>query len=274
MDGREFRVARLFGEGRRVVIVAMDHGLFNGIYKGLEDLPTAAEHTLTSDADGLLVAPGMFPHIAPALAYRGAPVGIVRLLWNSVYRFSGDNTVAPSSKIMSPEAAVAAGADWVLAGLTIGLSEEQDARNVELFSECVERAHRIGVPIIGEYYPNIEGLSPEDVHGVIAEGARAVAELGADAIKTYSTIRFSEITAGVPIPVLGLGAEKTPHEIDALRLARRIIDQGARGVVFGRNVFQAADPGTFLAALCDVVKGGAAPEDAAARRGLEVVAPA
>jgi DhnA family fructose-bisphosphate aldolase class Ia len=253
----------------------MDHGLFNGLYPGLENLPRTVQRTLTRDADGILVAPGMFPHIAESLAYRGAPVGIVRLLWNSIYRGDDPHAEAPSSRMIGPEDALAMGADWAIAGLTLKTgSEERDARNVELFSDAVSRAHRLGLPILGECYPNLEGLTPDQVHETVATGVRALAELGADAIKTPFTTHFEEITAGVPIPVLGLGGEKTPHEIDALRLAQQITGAGARGVVFGRNVFQAADPGAFLAALCDVVKAGVAPEEAAASRGLEVVTPA
>ena len=38
---------------------------------------------------------------------------------------------------------------------------------------------------------------------------------------------------------------------------------GAGGVVFGRNAIQVADPLGFQAALCEVVRNNAAPEEAA-----------
>ena len=47
-----------------------------------------------------------------------------------------------------------------------------------------------------------------------------------------------------------------PHESDALLLAQRAVQAGARGVVFGRNVIQAHRPDRFLAALQEVVKEG------------------
>jgi len=71
------------------------------------------------------------------------------------------------------------------------------------------------------------------------------------------------------VPILALGASKLPKESQALELARRAIDDGARGVVFGRNVLQAHNPACFVAALCDVVKRGANPLEASKKYGLE-----
>ncbi len=71
------------------------------------------------------------------------------------------------------------------------------------------------------------------------------------------------------MPIFGLGARKTPREIDALRLAANEIRAGARGVVFGRNVVQAREPKRFLDALKEVVKSGRDPEEVAKKFGIE-----
>ena len=73
---------------------------------------------------------------------------------------------------------------------------------------------------------------------------------------------FKKVTDSCPVPIFGLGAEKTPKQLDALRLASNEISDGARGVVFGRNAIQVPDPAGFHGALCDVVKYGMSPEDA------------
>lgn len=269
MDGRSLRLEKLFGRQGPAVIVAVDHGMFDGLVPGFADLPSVVQKTVSRDADGLLVSPGMFPHVAGSLAYRGAPIGIIRLNWNTVYSFHWAHEDAASVRVMHPSEALAMGAEWVLVSLTLQTgSEDRDARNVEVFASLVSEAHRVGLPAIGEYFPKTDGLETAELEDAVATGARIVAELGADAIKTFWTPSFAEVTRSVPVPVLGLGAEKTPHEVDALALARRIIDDGGRGVVFGRNVIQAGDPAAFLAALCDVVKHGATAADAAARHGL------
>jgi len=100
-------------------------------------------------------------------------------------------------------------------------------------------------------------------------GSRGVAERGADAIKTFHTYRFREVTGTCPVPVLGLGAEKLPTQREALALAAAEIAAGAGGVVFGRNAIQVPDPNAFQAALCEVVRDGADPAAAADKYRLE-----
>ena len=99
-------------------------------------------------------------------------------------------------------------------------------------------------------------MTPEQLHNDVLIGSRIVAELGADAIKTFNTCRFKEVTESCPIPVLGLGAEKKPTQLEALKLAEDEVSAGAGGVVFGRNAIQVPDPMKFQAALCDVVRNG------------------
>ena len=71
------------------------------------------------------------------------------------------------------------------------------------------------------------------------------------------------------MPVFGLGAEKLPRQLDALRLAQHEVEQGAGGVVFGRNAIQVSNPFQFQAALCEVVKQGAKAEDACRKYSLD-----
>jgi DhnA family fructose-bisphosphate aldolase class Ia len=130
--------------------------------------------------------------------------------------------------------------------------------------------HSLGIPVIGEYFPTAhEQLSSQQLHDNILIGSRIVAELGADAIKTFHTCDFRAITRTCPVPVFGLGAERLPTQFDALRLAQREVEEGAGGVVFGRNAIQVAEPFRFQAALCDVVKRGKTAQDACREHGLE-----
>ena len=100
-------------------------------------------------------------------------------------------------------------------------------------------------------------------------GSRVVAELGADAIKTFHTCDFRKVTAACPVPVFGLGAEKLPTPAGRPRAGRARGGGGAGGVVFGRNAIQVPDPSAFQAALCDVVKHGKTAADACREHQLE-----
>ena len=268
MSGREIRLDRLFSRGN-AVIVAADHGEFDGPLPGLVDLPEVLR-AVDEQADGLLLSPGMVRHCRHAFSHRGAPLVVVRLNWNTVYCFNWEYSQAVGAHAITPREAIALGADLVLASLTLHTgSEANDARNAEIFSRLTAQAHALGLPVVGEYFPNrADLLSPEQLHDEVYKGCRIIAELGADLIKTFFTVDFQAVTGSVPVPVLGLGAEKTPTELEALVLAQQEIAAGARGVVFGRNVLQSRDPHEFLGALCQVVKEGVAPEEAARAHGF------
>jgi len=262
LSGRTIRLQRLFGDGRAVVI-AMDHGLFDGPIPGMERLPETAEK-INPVVDALLLAPGMLSHCAAAFARPKRPLAMVRLNWNTVYCFHLDYIKARSVTAYEPVAALRAGMDIALVSLTLQTGdEERDAANVEVFSRLTTACHELGIPVIGEYFPTgHEKMSAEQMHDDVLTGARIVAELGADAIKTFHTRDFRAVTSSCPVPVLGLGAEKLPTQRDALELAAREVSDGAGGVVFGRNAIQVPDPAAFQAALCEVVKHGVSAEEA------------
>ncbi|MFO8006699.1 MAG: hypothetical protein R6V05_03090 [Candidatus Brocadiia bacterium] len=269
MDGREIRLKRLFGEGR-AVIIAMDHGLFDGPIQGMEDLPETARR-INPDVDAVLLAPGMMRHCCDLFAGSRRPLAAVRLNWNSVYCFGWGYSAASSVGAYGVLDALREGMDIPLVSLTLRTGdEERDARNVNVFAELTAEAHGLGLPVIGEYFPTGHPeMAPEELHENVMVGTRIAAELGADAVKTFYTCDFAQVTGTCPVPVLGLGAEKRPTQADALELAAAEVRDGAGGVVFGRNAVQVPDPQAFQAALIDVVKKGEAVDDVIRKHQLE-----
>lgn len=269
MTGKDIRLSKLFSQGKNAVVVAIDHGEFDGPLPGMIDLPEVVK-AIDPSVDAILLSPGMLPHCGHAFSYKGAPMPIVRLNWSSHFCFHWNYTEGIAVPATSAAQAAAAGAEMVLVCLTLKTgSESIDAANVEVFCKLAAEAKSLGLPVIGEYFPAItSGLSREEFHDQILKGCRIAAELGADLIKTFFTHKFEEVTRSCPIPILGLGAEKTPTQVEALELASRIVQGGGRGVVFGRNAVQVADPAAFQRALCDVVKNGIPAADAVSKYGL------
>ncbi len=255
-DGRKLRFQRLVGDGH-AVIIAVDHGLFDGPIPAMEDLPATVEK-INPVVDAVLLAPGMLRHCHSVFTRPKRPLAIVRLNWNTVYCFGLGYTEARSVYGYDAESALREGMDIALVSLTLQTGDERrDAKNVEVFAKLTADCHRLGIPVIGEYFPtDSENLTPEQMHEQVLLGSRIVAELGADAIKTFFTCEFTAITGSCPVPVFGLGAEKLPTQREALELAAREVADGAGGVVFGRNAIQVPQPFVFQAALCDVVKHG------------------
>jgi DhnA family fructose-bisphosphate aldolase class Ia len=261
LDGREIRLQRLLGDGR-AVIVAIDHGLFDGPIAGMEDLPATAAK-INAIVDAVLLAPGMIRHCGGVFAGSKRPLAVVRLNWNTVYCFKFAYSGATSVYSCDPLDALREGMDIALVSLTLQTGDEQrDAANVEIFSKLTHACHSLGIPVIGEYFPTGHAkMTSRQLHEDVLIGSRIVAELGADAIKTFYTADFQAVAAASPVPVFGLGAEKLPTQRDALVLAQREVESGAAGVVFGRNAIQVPDPFKFQAALCDVVKRGRQVDD-------------
>ena len=259
--GEQIRLARLFNGADKVVIVAIDHGLYFGPLSGLMDLPTTIKSL--DQADGVLLSAGMATHCADFFAHRGAPSMILRLNWATNYVAPWNYEHSHSVHLLTASEALRLGADLVIGSLTLKTPDQaEDAHNVELFASYVQQKNQAGVPLICEVYPiGGDHAKPEQLQEQVSIGCRMASELGADMIKTFFTGKgFSQIAAATPIPILALGALKKPHERDALFAAAVAIEHGARGVVFGRNVVQAREPQRLLEALKEVVKEGKAPD--------------
>jgi DhnA family fructose-bisphosphate aldolase class Ia len=268
MNAVEIKIKKLFSKGS-VVIIACDHGEFDGPINGMVNIQETVSK-INRKVDGVLLSPGMIQHTEEYFARRNAPVIAGRLNWNTVYCFSWGYNNSVSAEAFSPQEALSLGVEIALVSLTLKTgSEKTDAENVKIFRETTAECHRLGMPVIGEYFPSYsDKLSAEEMHSQIKIGCRITAELGADMIKTFYTKGFKEVVAGCPVPIFALGASKLPSQLDALKLAHNEIKDGARGVVFGRNAIQVPDPAKFQAALMDVVKNNVTPETAVKKHNL------
>jgi DhnA family fructose-bisphosphate aldolase class Ia len=103
-----------------------------------------------------------------------------------------------------------------------------------------------------------------DVEKIVPLVRQAV-ELGADVIKADPTDdlddypRVIEAAGGRPVLVRG-GGRVTDAEI--LRRTEEILQRGAAGIVYGRNVIQHENPAAMTRALMAVVHEGASAEAA------------
>jgi DhnA family fructose-bisphosphate aldolase class Ia len=255
---------KMFSTGPAIV-VAIDHGFFDGPIPGLNDVRTLADK-ISSEIDAVLLSPGMYRFMKEKLfVCHQAPQAVVRINWSTIYCFnfgyhSGDTVTA-----FSPEEMQKMGASFILASLSLKTGDQaRDAENVRVFSDLCSRAHALGMPVIGEYFPvNDEALSEDEMFEEIKIGTRVLFELGADVIKTFHTRDFEKVVEGCPVPILALGGKRTPTDIAALELAELEIKTGAAGIVFGRNVIQSPKPIQLQQALIDVLKNKMSAKEAA-----------
>ncbi len=260
MVGKDIRMGKLLGSGK-AVIVAADHGSYMGPFEGIDNLPEQI-HAFKK-ADAFLVMPGMAKQCSAFFSQKDAPLCIIRVNYATHYVKAYEYKKGYNERLISVKQAVALGADMVMASLLFSGNDEANTRNITQFGEFIEESNALGIPLVGEYIPigSIDTFNDEIDRLLL--GIRAVAEFGADCIKTVYVDRFDYITRAAGIPVFGLGGAKTDKPIDSFKLAKNVTSKNAAGVVFGRNVICAKDPAKYLDLLIQVVKHGMSPEEAA-----------
>lgn len=269
MDNSNLFLSRFLSNGPAIVI-AVDHGMFDGPVPGIERVDDIASKILP-EVDGVLMSPGMLRNIGGQLCgHRKSPMPITRINWSTVYCFDWDYHSGDTVKVYTPQDALQIGAQIVLISLSLHTdSQKRDVKNVEIFSQLCCQAHQLGLPVMGEYFPvDDENMNEEEMYKEINIGCRILYELGADMIKTFYTKDFENIVSGCPIPILTLGGKRLPSDLDALNFAAQQINAGAAGIVFGRNVIQSEKPLELQKALLEVIKQNAAPKEVAAKYGL------
>ena len=248
--GMQHRLARIISpDTGRTVMLAFDHGYFQGPTRGLEriDLNIAP---LEQQADALMCTRGALRTSIPPATRAGL-----------VLRASGGPSIlkdlSDEHTAMAMNDAVRIGADAVAVQVFVG--GEHESRSVKNLTTLVDAGYDAGIPVLGVTAVGKELTRDARYLGL---ATRIIAELGAQIVKTYYCEEgFEDVVAGCPVPVIMAGGKKLP-ELDALTMASRAVRAGAAGVDMGRNIFQSANPAAMLSAVRAVVHDDADPEDA------------
>ena len=269
MYGINLRIKKLFRGKKNLVISALDHVMEYGDQPRIEDARVAIKSCLTTDA--LLLPRFMLRRNWDLFVDKNAPMPVVRINWTSSFYYPLDYRGGYTTIATNVEEAVASGAEAVICSLFLeNENEKMETENVALFSEVVRQKEALGIPLIGEcYVVEHSDKTPEEVHQKVKRVSRVMSELGADLIKTFYTgDRFSEVVENTPVPIFTIGAEKLNTDLAVLKKAYYSIKCGARGIIFGRNIFMAKDPKKLVSALNDVINKEVMPEEAIRNYGL------
>jgi DhnA family fructose-bisphosphate aldolase class Ia len=257
---------RLFGESGNCLDVAVDHGMVNELplLAGVEDMRNAMAVLVKAAPDAIQLTPGMV-HALDGVRGRSRPALVLRSDASNVYGATLPRHLFSEVNPAAVELAVIADAACVVVNHLLLPNEpelhHQTLRNVmALKREC----ERFGLPLMVE--PLV--MAPNDVKGgymvdgdlaLILPLVRQAVELGADIIKAdpcenpQEFHKVVETAAGVPVLVRG-GGRASDEEI--LTRTVEIMKQGARGIVYGRNIIQHAHPDRMVRALMAIVHNG------------------
>ncbi|MDZ7837483.1 MAG: hypothetical protein U5N58_05795 [Actinomycetota bacterium] len=73
---------------------------------------------------------------------------------------------------------------------------------------------------------------------------------------------IDEVVENTPVPILTIGAEKLDTDLEVLAEGYISVKKGARGIIFGRNIFMAENPHSLIKALNEVINNDVSPNDA------------
>src|SRR6478735_10658718 len=224
--GMQSRLARIFRPATsRTVMLAIDHGYFQGPTTGLERVDLQIVPLLRY-ADALMTTRGIMRSTIPPGS--GTPIVLRASGGPSILRELSDERIAVS---MEDAARINAAA----VAVQVFIGGEFETQSVRNMTRLVDQGQRYGVPVLAVTAVGRE-LTRDARYLRLA--TRICAELGAHVVKTYYCAEdFDTVTAACPVPVVMAGGRKLP-ELEALSMAHRAITEGAAGVDMGRNIFQ------------------------------------
>jgi DhnA family fructose-bisphosphate aldolase class Ia len=262
-----YRLNRLFNaRSGRCLNVAVDHGLFGepAFLAGIEDLPSTVAGLVDARPDAIQLTPAQAPLLQRVVG-REKPALVVRTDVANVYGHPRDSYLFSRHFPDAVEQAVRLDAACVVANL-LQLPDRPDVRErcieaiMDLRVACAKYAMPLMVePLAMRDEPGGGGYDVDGDPDTIVALVRQARELGADVIKADPTTPITEfhrvVQAGGGAPVLARGGGKI-DDGELLRRTESLLEQGAAGVVYGRNIIQHRSPGSIIAALMAMLHDG------------------
>jgi len=248
--GMKNRLARIFNpKTGRTVMLAVDHGYFQGPTTGLERIDINIL-PLVPYADTLMLTRGILRSLVPPSITKSI-----------VLRVSGGTSIL--SELSNEEIAVdieeSIRLNVCAMAVQVFIGGEYEKQSIINMTKMVDIGNRYGIPTLAV---TAVGTDMARDARYFRLATRICAELGAQYIKSYYIEDgFETVTASCPVPIVMAGGKKIP-ELDALTMAYNAIQQGASGVDMGRNIFQSDSPVSMLQAVRAVVHNNETPQKA------------
>lgn len=246
----------------KAVLVAFDYGMNGTVHQEAKNPGETMAKFMSAQPDGVLSSPILIQRNADLFTKFPSVTPVATL-----DVFTRTPALYGPMQVYDFDYAIRLGARAIKCFIISGQSESRVLlENFRYVARVGEQTHKQGVPFIieavnwGPEIPDARKTDPEEIHKV----CRFALELGADIIKTEYTgdpVSFKEIADCLPIPIMILGGSKGELE-EVFAKVKEATGAGARGVVFGRNIYKAKDPARMVEALKALVHNGVAISDA------------
>jgi len=277
---KTYKLNRLFNRNSgNCFDVAIDHGFFNehSFLSGIENIQKAVSILVDAGPDAIQLTLGQAQYLQ-AIPGKEKPALVLRTDVANVYGKELPRALF-SRMIADPvEQALRLDAACVVVNLfSIPGEPEVTDQCIQNILQIKPLCERYAMPLMVEplvFRPNTQAGGymvdgdPQKIISLVRQGV----ELGADIIKADPTDnvndyhRIIEIAGNIPVLVRG-GGKASDREI--LERTYGLMKQGARGIVYGRNVIQHHDPPGMTRALMAIVHHEASAVEAAALIGIK-----
>jgi len=248
--GMKNRLSRIFNpQSGRTVMLAIDHGYFQGPTTGLERIDLSIL-PLVPYADTLMLTRGILRSIVPPSMSKSI-----------VLRVSGGTSILKelSNEQIAVDIEESIRLNVCAMAVQVFIGGEFEKESIINMTKMVDIGTRYGIPTLAV---TAVGTDMARDARYFRLATRICAELGAHYVKTYYIDDgFETVTASCPVPIVMAGGKKMP-EPDALTMAYNAVQQGASGVDMGRNIFQSEDPVAMIQAVKAVVHDNETPDKA------------
>ena len=254
--GMKKHLANIFDpKSGNTVMFAFDHGYFMGSTAGLERLD--------------IVIPKLIPEIDCLMGTRGAlrdcvpPENrkAVALRVTSGSSMLNDD-LSHEVVAVDVEDAIRMNADCMAVQTFIGADGQLSS--IDNLSRVINAGFRYSIPTLGVV---AVGKEMARTSRFFKLATRIIAEMGVQLVKTYyfedpeDPNGFEEVVAACPVPIVVAGGKKLPEQ-EALAMAYKSIQSGARGLDMGRNIFQSPHSVEMAKAIRKIVHEGATDKEA------------
>ena len=245
VTGFQIRMNRILKVGK-MLCIPMDHGISSGPLKGIEDPYSLIYSCQNSGLTSVIINKGILKNMPK-------PTKIGLLVH---YSASTSLSMSPNRKMLtgSVEEALRLGADGVSLHINIGGKEEPEM--LEQLGKIADDCHKWSMPLLAMMYPRGENIKNQQDPTIVGHVARICAECGADIVKTLYTgdvDSFSKIVKSTPVPIVIAGGPKAKTDMDVLQMTEEAMQAGAKGVTYGRNIFEHKNPAKMTQALGAII---------------------
>ncbi|WP_229750535.1 class I fructose-bisphosphate aldolase [Paenibacillus nasutitermitis] len=266
------RLNRMFSEQGKCFDVAIDHGFFNefSFLAGIENMKQAISTIVEANPDCIQLSTGQ-ARLLQTIPGKKKPGLVLRTDAANIY--GSELPKFLFSELVDRAIEQAVRLDAVAVCVNLLLLPNQP----ELHHQCVRNisvlkteSEKYGMPLMVEplvMLPNEQKggyMVDGDIRKIMALVRQGV-ELGADVIKAdpcddvSEYHRVIEVASGIPVLVRGGGRASDEEIVDR---TVELMNQGASGIVYGRNVIQHLNPAGMTNALMAIVHHGASSAEA------------